>query len=78
MSDKIQGSGVVNVNGSSTINNSITNAINLNSGYLTLGQTGDLSQAASLVANGGGLSLQNGAIQNTNLGNFILNSAIWI
>ena len=74
LSDKIQGSGVVNVNGSSTINNSITNAINLNSGYLTLGQTGDLSQAASLVANGGGLSLQNGAIQNTNLGNLILNN----
>ena len=74
LSDKIQGSGVVNVNGSSTINNSITNAINLNSGYLTLGQTGDLSQAASLVANGGGLSLQNGAIQNTNLGSLVLNN----
>ena len=42
LSDKIEGSGIVNVNGSSTINNSITNAINLNSGYLTLGQTGDL------------------------------------
>ena len=74
LSDKIQGSGVVNVNGSSTINNSITNAINLNSGYLTLGQMGDLSQAMSLVANGGGLNLQNGAIQNTNLGNLTLNS----
>ena len=33
-----------------------------------------MSQAASLVANGGGLSLQNGAIQNTNLGNLILNN----
>ena len=74
LSDKIQGSGVVNVNGSSTINNSITNAINLNSGYLTLGQTGDLSQAASLIAQGGGLSLQNGAIQNTNLGSLVLNN----
>ena len=74
LNDKVTGNGVVNINGNSTINNSITNAINLNSGYLTLGQTGDLSQAASLVANGGGLSLQNGAIQNTNLGNLILNN----
>ena len=74
LSDRVAGSGVVNVNGNSTINNSITNTINLNSGDLTLGQTGDLSQAASLVAQGGGLNLQNGAIQNTNLGNLVLNN----
>ena len=74
ISNKVEGDGVVNVVGDATINNSITNTINLNSGDLTLGQTGDLSQAASFVTNGGSLNLQNGVIQNTNLGNLILNS----
>ena len=74
LNDKVTGNGVVNINGNSTINNSITNTINLNSGELTLGQNGDLSQAVSLIAQGGGLSLQNGAIQNANLGNLILNN----
>ena len=74
INDKVLGKGVVNVTGNTTINNSITNTINLNAGDLTLGQMGNLSQAVSVVANGGGLNLQNGVIQNTNLGNLVLNS----
>lgn len=74
LNDKITGSGTSNITGDTTINNAVEgNTLNLNSGIFTLGQMGDLSQAAALNANGGTLSLQNGAIQNTNLGNLTLN-----
>ncbi len=64
----------IQVKDNSTINNKIQgNTIELQSGTLTLGQNGNIQNAAGLVANGGSLSLANNAIQNTNLGNVTLN-----
>ena len=74
LNDKITGTGTSNITGDTTINNAVEgNTLNLNSGILTLGQMGDIASANAFIANGGTLSLQNGAIQNTNLGNLTLN-----
>ena len=74
LNDKITGTGTSNVTGDTTINNAVEgNTLNLNSGILTLGQLGNISNADALIANGGSLSLQNGTIQETNLGNLTLN-----
>ena len=74
LNDKITGTGTSNVTGDTTINNAVEgNTLNLNSGILTLGQLGNISNADALIANGGSLSLQNGTIQEANLGNLTLN-----
>ena len=76
ISNAITGSGNINLNLQTTLDSTINgNTINLNNGgILTLSQNANIAGAANLYANGGALSLQNGAIQNTNLGNLTLNS----
>ena len=76
ISNAITGSGNINLNSQTTLDSTINgNTINLNNGgILTLSQNANIAGAANLYANGGALSLQNGAIQNTNLGNLTLNS----
>ena len=74
VSQSVTGSGNLNIEESSVIDTSVTgNNIKLDAGILSLTQNADIANANSFVANGGTLSLQNGAIQNTNLGNLTLN-----
>ena len=70
----ISGTGNLNLSNNTVIGSEITgNKINLNNGILSFVQDADIS-GASLVANGGSINFQNNAIENTNLGNLILNS----
>ncbi len=74
IANAITGSGDLNLSSNMTLASSITgNNINLNNGILSFAQSADIS-SATLSANGGSINLQNGAVQNTNLGNLILNS----
>ncbi len=74
ISNAITGNGNTNIQGSTTLANTITDGtINLNSGLLTFTQNASVADAGAFVVNGGALSLQNGVIQNTNLGNVTLN-----
>lgn len=74
IANAITGSGDLNLSSNMALASSITgNNINLNNGILSFAQSADIS-SATLSANGGSINLQNGAVQNTNLGNLILNS----
>ena len=74
IANAITGSGDINLTNNMSISGSIAgNNINLNNGILSFAQSADIS-GATLSANGGSINLQNGAVQNTNLGNLILNS----
>ena len=74
IANAITGSGDLNLSSNMTLASSITgNNINLNNGILSFAQSADIS-SATLSANGGSINLQNDTIQNTNLGNLILNS----
>lgn len=74
IANAITGSGDLNLSSNMALASSITgNNINLNNGILSFAQSADIS-GATLSANGGSINLQNGAVQNTNLGNLILNS----
>ena len=74
ITNAITGSGDLNLSSNMTLASSITgNNINLNNGILSFAQSADIS-SATLTANGGSINLQNDTIQNTNLGNLILNS----
>ena len=74
IANAITGSGDLNLSSNMTLASSITgNNINLNNGILSFAQSADIS-GATLNANGGSINLQNDTIQNTNLGNLILNS----
>ena len=70
----ITGSGDLILASNTTIASAISgNNINLNNGILSFDKGADIA-GASLIANGGSITLQDGAISNTNLGNLILNS----
>ena len=74
IANAITGSGDINLTNNMSISGSIVgNNINLNNGILSFAQSADIS-GATLNANGGSINLQNDTIQNTNLGNLILNS----
>ena len=74
IANAITGSGDLNLGSNMMLTSTITgNNINLNNGILSFAQSADIS-GATLSANGGSINLQNGAVQNTNLGNLILNS----
>ena len=74
IANAITGSGDLNLSSNMALASSITgNNINLNNGILSFAQSADIS-GATLNANGGSINLQNDTIQNTNLGNLILNS----
>ena len=74
IANAITGSGDLNLSSNMTLAGTITgNNINLNNGILSFAQSADIS-SATLSANGGSINLQNDTIQNTNLGNLILNS----
>ncbi len=78
INNKITGFSSSNANviiqGDTDLNSVIeNNSLFLNDGILRLGQMADISNTNMIVANGGTLSLQNGVIQNTNLGNLKLN-----
>ena len=74
IANAITGSGDLNLSSNMALASSITgNNINLNNGILSFAQSADIS-SATLSANGGSINLQNDTIQNTNLGNLILNS----
>ena len=74
ISNTITGAGNLNLSNNTVISSTITgNNINLNNGILSFSQGADIT-GANLVANGGSVNLQNSIIENTNLGNLVLNS----